>query len=151
VVSFTAGPFYLLGKNPDTHWTGGLVGPRASLDEVEKRKLLTVPGLELRPLDRPARSQSLYRLDYSMYFSYGEICVGLYYDMGRILGVDHNQRMTDGNAGVVANTAHVLELRPHKNRIIVFCHPTFFLKYRRLERQRNDYYRIITSLASAFT
>jgi hypothetical protein len=37
------------------------VDPRASLDDVEKRKLLTLPGLELQPLGRPARSQSLYR------------------------------------------------------------------------------------------
>jgi hypothetical protein len=40
------------------------VGPRAGLDDVEKRKFLTLPGLELRPLARPARSQSLYRLRY---------------------------------------------------------------------------------------
>jgi hypothetical protein len=36
------------------------VGPRASPDDM-KRKFLTLPGLELRPLGRPARSQSLYR------------------------------------------------------------------------------------------
>jgi hypothetical protein len=42
-----------------THWTGGWVDPRASLDDVEKRKFLTLPGLELRPLGRPARSQLL--------------------------------------------------------------------------------------------
>jgi hypothetical protein len=35
------------------------------LDDVEERKFLTLPGLELRPLGRPARSQSLYRLSYS--------------------------------------------------------------------------------------
>jgi hypothetical protein len=40
------------------------VDPRAGLDDVEKRKFLTLPGLELRPLGRPARSQSLYRLCY---------------------------------------------------------------------------------------
>jgi hypothetical protein len=40
------------------------VGPRASLDDVVKREFLTLPGLELRPLGRPARSQSLYRLGY---------------------------------------------------------------------------------------
>jgi hypothetical protein len=39
------------------------VDPIASLDDVEKRKLLTLPGLELRPLGRPASSQSLYQLD----------------------------------------------------------------------------------------
>jgi hypothetical protein len=34
------------------------VDPIASLDEMEKRKFLTLPGLELQPLGRPARSQS---------------------------------------------------------------------------------------------
>jgi hypothetical protein len=29
---------------------------RAGLDDLEKRKFLTLPGLELLPLDRPARS-----------------------------------------------------------------------------------------------
>jgi hypothetical protein len=43
-----------------THWRGGLVDLRAGLDDVEKRKFLTLPGLELRPLGRPASSQSLY-------------------------------------------------------------------------------------------
>jgi hypothetical protein len=47
-----------------THWIGGWVDPRASLDDVEKKKFLTFPGLELRQLGRPARSQSLYRLSY---------------------------------------------------------------------------------------
>jgi hypothetical protein len=38
------------------------VDPRAGLDDMEKRKFLTLPGLELRSLDRPSHSQSLYRL-----------------------------------------------------------------------------------------
>jgi hypothetical protein len=38
------------------------VDPRVSLDDLEKRKFLTLPGLELRPLSRKARSHSLYRL-----------------------------------------------------------------------------------------
>jgi hypothetical protein len=47
-------------KGSGTHWIGGWVGLRAGLDDVEKRKFLTLPGLELlRPLGRPARSQSL--------------------------------------------------------------------------------------------
>jgi hypothetical protein len=41
---------------PRTHWIGGWVDPRAGLDDVEKRKFLTPPRLELRPLGRPARS-----------------------------------------------------------------------------------------------
>jgi hypothetical protein len=40
------------------------VDPRAGLDDLEKRKFLSLPGLELRPLGRPASSQSLYRLRY---------------------------------------------------------------------------------------
>jgi hypothetical protein len=64
VVSFTALPLYPGGKETSTHWIGGWVGPRAGLDDVKKKKFLTLPGLELRPLDRPARSQSLYRLRY---------------------------------------------------------------------------------------
>jgi hypothetical protein len=44
-------------KEPSgTHWIGGWVGPRAGLDDVEKGKFLTLPGLELRTLGRPARS-----------------------------------------------------------------------------------------------
>jgi hypothetical protein len=39
-----------------THRIGGWVDLRAGLDDVEKRKFLTLPGLELRPLGRPARS-----------------------------------------------------------------------------------------------
>jgi hypothetical protein len=49
---------------PGNHWIGGWVDPRARLDDVEKRKFLTLPGLELRALGRPARCQSLYRLRY---------------------------------------------------------------------------------------
>jgi hypothetical protein len=40
-------------RAPGTHWIGGWVGPRASLDKVENRKFLTLPGLKLRPLGRP--------------------------------------------------------------------------------------------------
>jgi hypothetical protein len=40
---------------PGTHWIGGWVALRAGLDDLEKRQFLTLPGLELRPLGRPAR------------------------------------------------------------------------------------------------
>jgi hypothetical protein len=40
------------------------VGLRTGLDGVERRKILPLPGLELRPLGLPDRSQSLYRLHY---------------------------------------------------------------------------------------
>jgi hypothetical protein len=39
--------------------------PKAGLDAVEKRKFLTLPRFELRPLGRPVRSQSLHYLRYS--------------------------------------------------------------------------------------
>jgi hypothetical protein len=38
------------------------VGPRTSLDNLEKGKFLILPGFELQPFGRPARSQALYRL-----------------------------------------------------------------------------------------
>jgi hypothetical protein len=37
-----------------THWIGGWVDLRAGQDDLEKRKFLTLPGLELRPLGHPA-------------------------------------------------------------------------------------------------
>jgi hypothetical protein len=43
---------------PVTHWRLG------ALDDIEKRKILPLSGFELRPLGRPARSQSLYQLSY---------------------------------------------------------------------------------------
>jgi hypothetical protein len=41
-------------RAPDTHWTGGRVDPRSSLDDMEKTEFLTLPGLKLRPLRSPA-------------------------------------------------------------------------------------------------
>jgi hypothetical protein len=52
-------------RDPGTHWIAGCMGPTAGLDDVEKRKFLTLPGLELPPSGRPASRQSLYRLRYS--------------------------------------------------------------------------------------
>jgi hypothetical protein len=37
------------GKSPGTHFIGGCVDPRAGLDDMEKWKILTLPGLELPP------------------------------------------------------------------------------------------------------
>jgi hypothetical protein len=50
--------------SPPTDWVGGWVDPKAGLDDVDKRKFLTLPGLQRRPLGGPARSYSLYRLRY---------------------------------------------------------------------------------------
>jgi hypothetical protein len=56
--------FILEERALGTHWIRGWVGPRAGLYAAEKRKILTLPGLELRTVGCPARSQSLYRLRY---------------------------------------------------------------------------------------
>jgi hypothetical protein len=53
VVSFMSRPLYPRGPPPPTtHWIGGWVGPRTGLDGMEKKKFLSLPGLELRPLHR---------------------------------------------------------------------------------------------------
>jgi hypothetical protein len=44
------------------HRIGGGMGLRAGLGDMKEWTFLTLPGLELRPLSRPARSQSIYRL-----------------------------------------------------------------------------------------
>jgi hypothetical protein len=51
-------------RSPGSHCIGGWVDPRAALDDVDKRKFLTLPGLELWHFDRPACCQPLYRLSY---------------------------------------------------------------------------------------
>jgi hypothetical protein len=43
-------------KAPRTQCIGGWVDSRAGLDDVNKRKFFTLPGLELRHLGLPARS-----------------------------------------------------------------------------------------------
>jgi hypothetical protein len=55
MVSFTPLPRY-----PGNH----RVDPKIGLNDLEQRKFLALTGLELQPLSRPARSQSLYRLLY---------------------------------------------------------------------------------------
>jgi hypothetical protein len=57
-----AGRFTPGQRASGTHWIGGWVGPRASLDDVEKRKI----SFSYRESNsgRPARSQLLYLLSY---------------------------------------------------------------------------------------
>jgi hypothetical protein len=40
------------------------MGSRAGLNDLEKRKFMSLPGLELQRIGPPARSHSLYRLRY---------------------------------------------------------------------------------------
>jgi hypothetical protein len=48
-----------------TSGEGAWMGPRTGMVAVERRKILCPPGLELRPLGRPVRSQSRCQLRYS--------------------------------------------------------------------------------------
>jgi hypothetical protein len=64
-VSFTPRLLYPRGKSPRYPLHRRLGRPQSPSRDVEKRKFLTLLGVELRPLGRPARSQSLYRLRYS--------------------------------------------------------------------------------------
>jgi hypothetical protein len=103
VVSFTPLPLYP-GVPPGTHLIGGWVDPRASLDNVKKRKFLTLLGLELRSLDCPAHSQSLYRLHYPS---------------------SHDQRVGN-NKWLYNYTQHSSsELKHHFMKTIIICHLTF--------------------------
>jgi hypothetical protein len=62
VVSFLLRLLYLGERAPGTHWIVVSVGLRVRLDPVEKRKFLTLLGLEIKSLVWPAHSQSLYWL-----------------------------------------------------------------------------------------
>jgi hypothetical protein len=45
-------------RAPGNHWIGGWLGPRTGMDDVEKRKFLIMPRLEIGPLSYPALSPS---------------------------------------------------------------------------------------------
>jgi hypothetical protein len=47
VVSFKPRPLYPGERAPGVLWIGGWVGSRIDLDEVERRKILALKGLEL--------------------------------------------------------------------------------------------------------
>jgi hypothetical protein len=49
-------------RSSGAHWTEVWAAPKAGMEDVKKRKCLPLQELEFRPLCRPARSQSLYRL-----------------------------------------------------------------------------------------
>jgi hypothetical protein len=48
-------------RSPWYPWVGGWVHPRAGLDDVEELKYLTLPGLDLQPVDHEARGHSICR------------------------------------------------------------------------------------------
>jgi hypothetical protein len=48
------------GKEPGTHWMGDLVNPRAGVDDMERRKILPLQGLELRYFGPSKHLASIY-------------------------------------------------------------------------------------------
>ena len=52
------------GKGSKSHYTGGWVGPRASLDILDKRKSLALPGIKTRFLLSKKHSTSDYDMGY---------------------------------------------------------------------------------------
>jgi hypothetical protein len=56
-----------------THWIGGWVDPRTDMDDMENRKFLTLPGLELQSLSCAAHSQSLYKPHYPRSLPHGVV------------------------------------------------------------------------------
>jgi hypothetical protein len=94
---------------PRTHWIGSCVGPRAGLDDMDKCKFLNSPGLELRPLSRPVRSQSLYRLFYGD--SYYETYLSSNYNVEggvipNLLPTDHSLYMFPFRVPLTASQNH---------------------------------------------
>jgi len=66
------------GKKPGTHCIGGWVSTRVVLDWCGKSR----PPIGIRSPDRPARSESIYRLSYPgpgphpfVYFHHSEVCL----------------------------------------------------------------------------
>jgi hypothetical protein len=64
VVTFTTLPFYLRRKSPRYPMDIRQGGPQYRSDDMDKRKIMSLPGLELRPIGRLDHSYSLYRLLY---------------------------------------------------------------------------------------
>jgi hypothetical protein len=66
MVCFTPRPLYLQGKSPQYPLDRRLDEPQnQSVRGGEEKNSEPPPGLEPRSSDRPARSQSLYRLSYT--------------------------------------------------------------------------------------
>jgi hypothetical protein len=85
LVGFTPLPLYPREEDPVTPWIGDRLDLRASLNDKEKWKLFSLPGLELRPHCRPAYSQSLYRLRYRGGFEAENLHIITWLAMTRII------------------------------------------------------------------
>jgi hypothetical protein len=73
MVSFTPGRFTPGEIASGTHWIGGWVGPRASLDVMEKREIFPLSGIEPRP-SSPLAELSRYKYMLKTQSNNGVIC-----------------------------------------------------------------------------
>jgi hypothetical protein len=96
MVSFTPRLLYPEGKSPLYGLDRRLGGPQSrSGHGVEEKNSHLPQGIELRSSDRPARSQSLYRLSYPGSLLYP--CTVLF---NLILSSQHSDQATDWSTGV---------------------------------------------------
>jgi hypothetical protein len=125
VISFTPRTLYPRERAPGIHCIGGWVDPRAGLNYMENWKFLTLLRLELRPLCRPARSQSLYRLRYP-----GSLILTLtksfFQWLFQPIRFRNHFSRTVGLLGLVISPSQSLYLntRQHKQRINAYTHWT---------------------------
>jgi hypothetical protein len=82
------------------------VDPRTGLDDVEKRKFSTLPGLELRLLGRPARSQSVHRLRYpgALHLKEGRCNIFFWYSLQKVC---NNEAGSSGVGRTLCISKHV--------------------------------------------
>jgi hypothetical protein len=109
------------------------VGPRTGMDDVEKRKFLTLPRLEPIPLGRPARSQSLYRLRYPGYlyiyiyiYIYMCVCVCVFVRTCASLApkwFDEFYSYSAFKMNIIAEKIRALQIGP-QNAIFLILSPT---------------------------
>jgi hypothetical protein len=60
-------PLYPREKPPGTHWIEDWVDTRVGVNDMEKWKFLTLPGLELQPVGREALPSRYVRIMYKSY------------------------------------------------------------------------------------
>jgi hypothetical protein len=97
------------------------VDPRVGLDVAEKRKFLTLPGLELQPLGRPASNHSLYRLHYPGSLRAVHEKVKLHIDIHRPIIKSESRELVMKCHPVFKGTSLVKDLSMNKSEAIFAC------------------------------